>query len=79
MESKLITEGSAGDSLLHLGVDGKKWTKNFHECAVKLGYSNMDEDWLIGWFANAIMAWNDHGHGPINGDHAQFMLDRASR
>lgn len=34
--------------------DAQKWAKAFNETAVKLGYSEMDEGWLIGWFANAI-------------------------
>jgi hypothetical protein len=33
---------------------------------------------MIGWFANAMMAMHDHlkGGGPLNGDHAQFLLDQ---
>lgn len=36
------------------GADGAKWAAAFHETAIRLGYSDMDEGWLIGWFANAI-------------------------
>ena len=35
--------------------DAADWAKSFRETAVKLGYSDMDEGWLIGWFANALM------------------------
>jgi hypothetical protein len=67
---------SAGDMLQRLGIDGKLWVKEFSECATKLGYSKMDEDWLHGWFANAIMAGYDWNKGPLNGDHAQYLIDK---
>ena len=37
-----------------LGDDGSKWATAFRQTAMKLGYSDMDEGWLTGWFANAI-------------------------
>lgn len=37
-----------------LGDDASRWATAFNQHAVKLGYSKMDEGWLIGWFANAI-------------------------
>lgn len=37
------------------GEDAEKWAIAFNQHAVKLGYSEMDEGWLVGWFANAIM------------------------
>lgn len=40
--------------LEYLGCDAFKWAQEFNKTAVKLGYPEMDEDWLIGWFANAI-------------------------
>ena len=36
------------------GADASKWAAAFRQTAVNLGYSDMDEGWLIGWFANAI-------------------------
>lgn len=42
------------------GTDAAKWAAAFRQIAVKLGYSDMDEDWLIGWFANPMMAMHDH-------------------
>lgn len=42
------------DKIEGYGDDAQKWAKGFNETAVKLGYSEMDEGWLIGWFANAI-------------------------
>lgn len=40
--------------LQHLRDDAMQWAVAFNQHAVKLGYSNMDEGWLVGWFANAI-------------------------
>jgi len=40
--------------LERLGDDAAKWAAEFRKTAIKLGYSDMDEGWLIGWFANAI-------------------------
>lgn len=34
--------------------DASKWAAAFRQTALRLGYSDMDEGWLIGWFANAI-------------------------
>lgn len=46
--------------LNYLGTDGARWAAEFKRTATELGYSDMDEGWLIGWFANAIEA----GRGP---------------
>jgi hypothetical protein len=43
-----------GELLQWLGDDAAKWATEFRQTAIRLGYSDMDEDWLIGWFANAI-------------------------
>lgn len=49
------------------GADAAKRAAAFNQTAVKLGYSEMDEGWLIGWFANAIMHSFDvmTGTGPV--------------
>jgi len=39
--------------------DARDWAKEFNTIAVRLGYSEMDEGWLIGWFANALMRGYD--------------------
>ncbi len=74
------TTESAADQLERLGMDGAKWAAEFRATALRLGYSDMDEGWLITWFCNAIMAGWDHAHGrPIqNGDHAEWLRDRAA-
>ena len=30
------------------------------------------------WFANALMAGYDYGKGPINGDHAEYVMSKYS-
>jgi len=47
-------EETAPELLQRLGDDASKWASEFRKKAIKLGYSDMDEGWLIGWFANAI-------------------------
>lgn len=44
-----------------MGIDAVKWAAEFNRVAVSLGYPEMDEGWLIGWFANAIMRGYDAG------------------
>jgi hypothetical protein len=41
---------------LHATIDASVWASEFNRIAQKLGYSPMDEGWLIGWFANAMLA-----------------------
>lgn len=48
--------------LNELGDDAAKWAAAFRQIAIKIGYSDMDEGWLIGWFANAIEHSSDVRH-----------------
>jgi len=48
------TSMDAAALLNALGDDAMAWAVAFNQHAVKLGYSSMDEGWLVGWFANAI-------------------------
>lgn len=48
-----------GEFLARIGTDGAKWAAEFRQIAISLGYSDMDEGWLTGWFANAIEAGGD--------------------
>lgn len=41
---------------LHATTDAAVWASEFNKVAQQLGYSPMDEGWLIGWFANAMFA-----------------------
>jgi hypothetical protein len=43
-----------GQLLTRLSDDPAAWAAEFRKTAIKLGYSDMNEEWLIGWFANAI-------------------------
>jgi hypothetical protein len=66
MERVIVTDV---DFLRSVGTDGAKWAAEFHRIAIGLGYSAMDEGWLIGWFANAIEAGRDAGRcESANGD-----------
>lgn len=51
MENEQETDGQM---LARLGTNGAKWGAEFNAVAQRLGYIEMDEGWLIGWFANAI-------------------------
>lgn len=45
--------------LARLKDDAGAWAAQFRNTAIKLGYSDMDEGWLISWFANAIVTGQD--------------------
>lgn len=49
-----MSDEHPADMLARLGSNGLLWAQEFNKIAVRLGYSEMDEGWLIGWFANAI-------------------------
>lgn len=45
--------------LAALQDDGAKWARAFCQHAKKLGYGDIDEAWMLGWFANAIESSHD--------------------
>ena len=45
-----------GDRLIYMGTDAAKWAAEFCKIARDLGHNDLDEGWLITWFANAIEA-----------------------
>jgi hypothetical protein len=53
--------------------DAQDWAAAFRETAVRLGYSDMDEGWLISWFANALMRGYDEGRGRAEREVAQVL------
>lgn len=63
------------DMSIHTNPDAKAWADLFRQTFPN---SPHDHGTMLGWFANAMMAMHDHlvGGGPINGDHAQYLLDR---
>ena len=42
------------DLLTALGDDASRWAAAFCQHAKRLGHTDIDEGWMIGWFANAI-------------------------
>lgn len=63
------------DMSIHTNPDAMAWTKFFRE---QNPGCNISDDVMHGWFANAMMAMHDHllKVGPLNGDHAQHLLDQ---
>jgi len=68
------TKLTDGDSLhRECGLDAKKWAEAF--CQLN-PTANVDEDTMLGWFANVIMWTLDTERGTIhNGDHMQYLMD----
>ena len=67
------------DMSIHQNPDAQVWAKFFLETQKQTGFV-IDEELMIGWFANAMMAMHDHlihKGQPINGDHAQYLIDRG--
>jgi len=66
------------DMSIHTNPDAQAWVKFFRECKPDC---NVPDDEMLGWFANAMMAMHDHLRGgkPLNGDHAQFLIDSANK
>jgi len=64
------------DMSIHTNPDALAWTRFFRETNPDC---NVPDDVMHGWFANAMMAMHDHlcGGGPINGDHAQYLIDQG--
>jgi hypothetical protein len=42
--------------------DAKDWAEAFCKTAAKLGHPGIDEEWMIGWFANALMRGYDEAN-----------------
>lgn len=66
------------DMSIHINPDAMAWTKFFRECNPDC---NVDDDIMLAWFANSMMAMHDFilNKGPINGDHAQYLLDNEEQ
>ena len=69
---------------IHTNPDARAWAKFFGE-KYKVwsedGVESDSEALMTAWFANAMMAMHDHlvlKGNPINGDHAQYLLDKAN-
>lgn len=51
--------------------DAKDWAESFCATAAKLGHPGIDEGWMIGWFANALMRGYD--------EHARRVSKQVTR
>ena len=65
------------DLSIHHNPDAHEWAKFFMKCNPEI---NIEEDVMVGWFSNAMMAMHDHVLGIkfINGDHMQYELDKEN-
>lgn len=64
---------------LHETIDAEIWADHFIEQVKEGKIDPTDLDTVRAWFANAIMAGHDHGKGPINGDHAAYLLKQSNQ
>jgi hypothetical protein len=54
-----LPDPSDGPAVLHYcGDNAQRWAEVFCRTAKSLGHGDIDEGWMIGWFANAI----EHSH-----------------
>ena len=63
---------------IHSNPDAAAWTKFFRECNPNC---NVEDDAMLGWFANALMAMHDHlmyKGAPLNGDHAEYLINKEN-
>jgi hypothetical protein len=56
----------SGELLAHLGTDASKWAAEFCKIARDHGH-DLDEGWVIGWFANAIEVGRGNRQNPNDG------------
>jgi hypothetical protein len=66
------------DMSIHTNPDAMAWAKFFIGTQEK-NKTDIDEELMTMWFANAMMAMHDHlilKGAPINGDHAEYLLSK---
>ena len=69
---------------IHTNPDARAWAKFFTEKYKVWSEDGVEPDseaLMTAWFANAMMAMHDHlvlKGNPINGDHAQYLLDKEN-
>ena len=66
------------DMSIHTNPDALVWTRFFREVNPDC---NVSDETMLGWFSNAMMAMHDHlvlKGNPINGDHAQYLIDKGA-
>lgn len=68
------------DMSIHSNPDARAWAKFFMK-TIDENEVVIDEELMIGWFANAMMAMHDHlmlNGNPINGDHAEYLMNQEA-
>lgn len=68
------TEMSGPELLDACGDSGRKWAAAFCQTAERLGHTGIDEDWVFGWFANAI----EHSHDVRTGNRTVVLPDGSA-
>jgi|688.fasta_scaffold246909_5 hypothetical protein len=66
------------DMSIHQNPDAQAWAKFFIETTKDMDRDAFrDEEYMIGWFANAMMAMHDHllGIRFHNGDHIEYEMN----
>lgn len=48
------------DRSIHTNPDARAWAQFFMKTWIEIGKPEPNEDWMLGWFANAMMAMHDH-------------------
>jgi hypothetical protein len=67
------------DMSIHTNPDPQAWAAFFMETINKNPDIEIDESFMIAWFANVMMAKADNLTGVhiINGDHMQHLIDEG--
>jgi hypothetical protein len=57
-----MSKASEYDMSIHINPDARAWAKIFIQTKNQMGWTeeDIDEDLMVGWFANAMMAMHDH-------------------
>lgn len=66
------------DLSIHQNPDAAAWAKFFIETTKDMDIDSIrDEAYMIGWFANGMMAMHDHlmGIKYYNGDHIDYLIN----
>lgn len=68
------------DMSIHSNPDAQAWAKFFMK-TMDENEIVIDVELMTAWFANAMMAMHDHlvlKGSPINGDHAEYLLNQET-
>lgn len=65
--------------LQRAATDGRAWAQELRKAALLLGYADMSEDWLEGWFTNAIETGRQAGYDCGYGEGRQAGYDKGCK